>query len=78
MEEPTHFNCPHCTYAFPPNDPRVAVPPGQKNRVLDCPGCRSPIRVWAAGAGPKPGGSMGCWIVVALIVAALLFLVARS
>jgi hypothetical protein len=69
MAQPTHFNCPHCTFAFRPGDPRVAVPEGQRNRVIACPGCRTPIRVW--GPGGPPRGIPGYVIAIAIVIGAI-------
>jgi hypothetical protein len=68
MTAPTHFNCPHCSYAYQPGDPRFAVPAGQANRVVTCPGCRGAFRVWAEGASPRSGRSVGWYIGVAIVV----------
>ena len=67
----TPVNCPHCMLAFPPDDPRMAVSKAERSRVFACPGCQSPIRVWAEGAGPKPFSALGCILIVAAAIAAL-------
>jgi hypothetical protein len=72
MAQPTHFNCPHCTYSFHPSDPHLAVPEGQRNRVIACPGCKTPIRVWGAGGAPPPSkaGSYVRAIVIVIVIGA--------
>lgn len=69
MAEPTHFSCPDCAYAFRPDDPRVAVPAGEANRVIACPGCRGMIRVWPGGGPPPPASYVGCVVAAAIVVA---------
>jgi transcription elongation factor Elf1 len=68
MTEPTHFNCPHCTYAYLPSDPRFAVPKGKANRVMACPACGGAIRVWAPGASPSAMTSVGGYILIAIVI----------
>ena len=68
MTEPTHFNCPHCTYASRPGDPRFAIPKGKASRVMACPACGGAIRVWAPGASPSATNSVWPYIVVAIVI----------
>jgi len=64
MTKPTHFNCPHCTYAYQPGDPRFAVPKGKASRVMACPACGGAIRVRAPGTS-----SVGNYILIAIVIA---------
>ena len=66
MTEPTHFNCPHCTYAYRPGDPRFAVPKGKASRVMACPACGGAIRVRAPGSSAT--NSVGRYILVAIVI----------
>lgn len=75
MTEPTHFNCPHCMYAYQAGDPRFVVPKGQTSRVMACPACRGAIRVRAEGASPR-GSSMG-WVIAIVIAVAAIFILAN-
>jgi hypothetical protein len=72
MAQPTQFNCPDCTYAFLAGDPRVAVPKGQRNRVIVCPGCQGLIRVW--GPGGPPSKAVGYFIAIAIVVGVVFIL----
>ena len=78
MTEPTHFNCPHCMYAYRPGDPRFAVPQGQSSRVMGCPACGGAIRVWAPGASPSAMNSVGCYIVVLIVIIIIVVAFLRS
>jgi len=68
MTEPAHFNCPHCTFAYQPGDPRFAVPKGKANRVMPCPACGGAIRVWAPGASPSATNSVWRYILAAIVI----------
>jgi hypothetical protein len=68
MTEPTHYNCPHCMYAYQPSDPRFAVPEGKTCREMACPACRGAIRVWAPGRSPSERKSAWPYVVVAIII----------
>lgn len=77
MTELTHYNCPHCTYAYQPGDPRFAVPKGQTNRVMACPACRGAIRVWAPGHSPSDTKSMWPYVLVAVVIIIIVIALAR-
>jgi len=68
MTEPTHFSCPDCSFTFQPGDRRFAVPKGQVNRVMACPGCGGAIRVWAPGADPSEKSSAGSYILAGIVI----------
>jgi hypothetical protein len=67
MTGPTHYNCPHCMYAYQSGDPRFAVPEGKASRDMACPACHGAIRVWAPGRSPSERKSVWPWIVLAII-----------
>lgn len=58
-------------YAMRRDDPRFAVPKGEKCRVIACPGCRSAIRIWAPGCDPSERNPIKSYVIVALVIAAI-------
>lgn len=78
MSEPAFSNCPHCMYAFRASDPRFAVPPGERARVLNCPACGGMIRVHPPGGAPAPGISKGCLITVVVAIILLVLILRNS
>jgi transcription elongation factor Elf1 len=69
MTEPTHFNCPHCTYAYLPGDPRFAVPKGKASRVMACPACGGAIRIRV------PGTSHSVWPYIVVVIVIIIVIV---